>query len=255
MNKKLDLTLIIYGLALFSGISYLWGFWVNFDVNIISYVALTDIVKASVYPALPAIGVLAIYSAMDGFNSISKEKREEMVNEGGFFKGYTYFVKYYAIAIFLLAISNTVYLIYTEEGYFKLKGFYPLISIVLFYYIIASKKYLSSMSINSKVFLVTIICFLPTYLFNKGFENGVLASDHSAQGFYVVGKMYCNSNKDEKFRYISVIGNKLFSYSSKSNNVCITKAEDFQLVKYNLEKPQDKATAKSVANKSLKQDK
>jgi hypothetical protein len=62
MNTKLDVTLIIYGLALFSGISYLWGFWVNFDINILSYVALTDIVKASVYPALPAIAVLAFYS-------------------------------------------------------------------------------------------------------------------------------------------------------------------------------------------------
>ncbi|MCS6102364.1 hypothetical protein [Shewanella baltica] len=66
MSTKINLSLVVYGLVLFSGISYLWGFWIKFDINILSYVALTEIVKASVYPALPAIGILAAYSAMDG---------------------------------------------------------------------------------------------------------------------------------------------------------------------------------------------
>ena len=83
MSKKFDISIFVYGLALFSGISYLWGFWLNMDINILSYAELTDIVKASVYPALPAIGILAVYSAMDGYNSLSKKEYDERIAIGG----------------------------------------------------------------------------------------------------------------------------------------------------------------------------
>ena len=234
------------------------GFLGLFDINILSYVALTDIIKASVYPALPAIGVLAIYSAMDGFNSMSKKQHQDMIDEGGFFKGFTYFVKFYAIFVALYAIGNTVYLIITEVGYHKLKGFYPLISISLFFYIIFSNKYLLKIPVNARVFLVSLFCFLPTYLFHKGNTNGAIVANHEAQGYYVLSKGYCNSTKVEKFRYISVIGNKLFSHSSKDNSICIAKAEDFRLTKYNTEpksNSDNKTKSVSAANKSLKQDK
>lgn len=252
MNTKFDITIIVYGLALFSGISYLWGFWLYFDVNILSYIALTDIIKASVYPALPAIGVLAIYSAMDGYNSISKKQHQDMIDEGGFFKGFTYFVKFYAILLASYAIINTVYLIITEIGYHKLKGFYPLISISLFFYIIFSNKYLLKIPLNARVFLVSIFCFLPSYLFHKGNSNGAIAANHEAQGYYVLSKGYCNSTKIEKFRFIGVIGNKLFSHSSKDNSICIAKAEDFRLTKYNID---NKNKIMSAASNSLKQEK
>jgi hypothetical protein len=246
MNTKLDVTLIIYGLALFSGISYLWGFWVNFDINILSYVALTDIVKASVYPALPAIAVLAFYSAMDGYNSMSKKKYDDYVEEGGFYKGFTYFVLFYGIAMTLLGLGNAIYILVIETGYLKLKGVYPLISIVLFLYIILSNKFLMKIPVNLRVFIVSIICFLPTYLFHKGYTNGVLAADHESAGFYIQGKGYCSSSEKEKFRYISVIGSKLFSYSSKDNSICITKAEDFRLIKYNVKPKVEEIVEKEV---------
>ncbi|MEZ9899443.1 hypothetical protein AB4379_18590, partial [Vibrio breoganii] len=90
MISKVNISIFCYGLSLFAGISYLWGFWLSFDINILSFVALTDIVKASIYPALPAIGILGMYSAMDGINAVSKEAHSRMINEGGFAKGFTY---------------------------------------------------------------------------------------------------------------------------------------------------------------------
>jgi hypothetical protein len=57
--------------------------------------------------------------------------------------------------------------------------------------------------------------------------------NHDAQGYYVVSNGYCSSTEDENFRYISVLGSRLFSLSSKDDSICVTKAEDFKLVSYN----------------------
>lgn len=233
MSTKINLSLIIYGLALFSGISYLWGFWIKFDINILSYVALTEIVKASVYPALPAIGILAAYSAMDGVNSMSKKQHDEYVEAGGFFKGFTYLLKFYCVSMILLGLGSSAYTVISETGYLRLRGLYPLVSLVLFLYIIFSNRYLLNIPVNLRVFIVSVVCFLPTYSFSKGYSNGEEAMDHNAAGYYVASKGYCSSTKDEKFRYIGVLGSRLFTLSSKDNSICITKSEDFKLVSYN----------------------
>ncbi len=250
MNRKLNITLVAYGLALFSGISYLWGFWIKFDINILSYVALTEIVKASVYPALPAIGILAVYSAMDGFNSMSKKQHDEYIKAGGLFKGFTYFFKFYCISMILLGLGSSAYTAITETGYLRLRGLYPLASLILFLYIMVSNKYLLAIPVNLRVFVVSVFCFLPTASFNKGYSNGYVAMNHNAVGYYVVSNGYCSSTKDEKFRYIGVLGSRLFSLSSKDNSICITKSEDFKLVSYNktpLNKQLNKSAVKNVA--------
>lgn len=235
MPKKIDVSIIGYGLALFSGISYLWGFWLKLDINILSYVDLSDIVKASVYPALPAIGILAVYSAMDGVNAISKKQHDDYIEQGGFIKGFTYFQKIYGFSIILLALGWSAYTAITEVGYMRLRGLYPLASLALFLYIIFSNKFLLTISVNLRVFVVSIICFLPTIAFNKGFSNGELAINHNAPGFYVLGTGYCSSTSTERFRYIAVLGSRLFSISSVDNSICISKSEDYRLVKYNEE--------------------
>ncbi|GIU06982.1 MULTISPECIES: hypothetical protein [unclassified Shewanella] len=246
MSTKINLTLIVYGLALFSGISYLWGFWIKFDINILSYVALTEIVKASVYPALPAIGILAAYSAMDGVNSMSKKPHDEYMEAGGIFKGFTYLLKFYCVSMILFSLGSSAYTAMTETGYMRLRGLYPLLSLILFLYIIFSNKYLLKLPVNLRVFVVSIFCFLPTVSFDKGYANGEVAMDHKSLGYYVVSNGYCSSASEEKFRYIGVLGSRLFSLSSKDNSICISKSEDFKLISYNEPAP-NKQLNKDVA--------
>lgn len=233
MNIKLELSIVVYGLALFSGVSYLWGFWLNFDINILSYIALTDVIKASVYPALPALGVLAFYSAMDGYNSMSKAQQDVFLAEGGAAKGFTYFHKASCAAGFIFGLGNAVYLIVSNEGYFRLLGMYPLLSIVLFIYLAMSNKFLMSIKLNYRMFILLVICFLPTFLFNKGYSNGLLQSDLGAEGQYVIADGFCSSDDEVNYRFISVIGGKLFAISSSDESICVRSAENFRLVKYN----------------------
>lgn len=233
MSTKINISIVIYGLALFSGISYLWGFWIRFDINILSYIALTEIVKASVYPALPAIGILAALSTMDGVNSMSEKQQNEYIEAGGFFKGYTYFLKFYFLSVIVFSLGSSTYTAITEVGYLRLRGIYPFVSLVFFLYIIFSNKYLLNLSVKSRVAVVTLICFLPNVSFMKGYSNGELARNHDVKGHYVVSSGFCSSTDYEKFRYVGVLGSRLFTLSSKDNSICITKSEDFKLVSYN----------------------
>jgi len=233
MNIKLELSVVVYGLALFSGVSYLWGFWLNFDINILSYIALTDVIKASVYPALPALGVLAFYSAMDGYNSMSKAQHESFIAEGGFAKGFTYFHKLFCVVCFIFGLGNATYLVVSNDGYFRLLGLYPLVSICLFIYLVMSNQFLMTLPVKYRVFVLVIICFLPTFLFNKGYSNGAQQSDLNAEGQYVIADGFCSSDDKAKYRFVSVIGGKLFSISSSDESICVRSAENFRLVKYN----------------------
>lgn len=234
MNHKLDLSFLAYGLALFSGVSYLWGFWLNFDVNILSYAALTDVIKASVYPALPALAVLAMYSALDGANAMSKDLVEEYNERGGTFKRYTLVLKGWFFFSVAAVFGNAVYLILTNNGYFRLLGIYPLASMALFIYLVHNNKFLMSFPVKPRVFILTLVCFLPTYLFNKGYSNGQIVLNHEAVGHYVIAEGYCSSDESTTYRFISVIGNRLFTLSSDDESICVRSAENFRLVKYNI---------------------
>ena len=135
-------------------------------------------------------------------------------------------------------------MIIAESGYVRLRGIYPLLSMILFIYIMNSNKFLMSLSVNLRVFVVSIFCFLPTMAFSKGYSDGEIAVDQNAPGFYVSSKGLCSSSDTEKFRYIAVLGSRLFTISSIDNSICITNSEDFRLFKYN-EEP---------LNKQLKED-
>ncbi len=220
------------------------------DINILSYTELTDIVKASVYPALPAIGVLAVYSAMDGYNSLSKKEYEQHIARGGISKGFALFLKVYSWAIIAIVLGYSVYSILTESGYIRMRGIYPLISLLLFLYVMHSNKFLVSLPVNLRVFVVSIFCFLPTMAFTKGYSDGEIAADQNAPGFYVTSKGLCSSSDTEKFRYIAVLGSRLFTISSIDNSICIINSEDFRLFKYNegsLNKQLKEDAAKSAA--------
>ncbi|MCJ8352387.1 hypothetical protein [Moritella sp.] len=234
MTSKFNISLFCYSLSLFSGISYLWGFWLSFDINILSFVALTDIVKASVYPTLPAIGILAAYSAMDGINAVSKEQQSIMISEGGFAKGFSYFFTGWCIFLAVFSFGNAIYTAFTETGYMRLRGIYPLIGLALFFYTVLSNKFVMKVPMNLRVFIISIICFLPVVSFNKGFSNGQLAANHEEKGFYLESKGYCSSSKTEKFRYISNFGSRIFTISSKDNSICVSKSDEFKLIKYNV---------------------
>lgn len=43
------------------GLLFLWGYWGTFDVNVLEYLALTDVVKVAAYPIL-AYGAVTLYS-------------------------------------------------------------------------------------------------------------------------------------------------------------------------------------------------
>ena len=61
MDTKVNITLAAYAYFILVGISYMWGYWLPFELNILAFADVTDIIKASAYPLLPAVGLLLTY--------------------------------------------------------------------------------------------------------------------------------------------------------------------------------------------------
>jgi hypothetical protein len=172
MSRDVNITAALYLYALFVGASYLIGYWLPFGLNILAFADLTDIIKASIIPTIPAVGLLLTYSALDGLNSISKKQHDEYIAEGGFSKYYMKFMVIYGHAMILLFAGNLAYIIITEPGMQKLKGAFPLASLIIFCYLIYGNRHLLFMNVKSRVFVVSLLCFLPTAAFSTGNRDG-----------------------------------------------------------------------------------
>ena len=92
MDTKVNITLAAYAYFILVGISYMWGYWLPFELNILAFADVTDIIKASAYPLLPAVGLLLTYASLDGLNTISKKQYNDYMTEGGFFRVYMRFI-------------------------------------------------------------------------------------------------------------------------------------------------------------------
>jgi hypothetical protein len=165
MDSKVSATAIAYLYALMVGGAYLVGYWLPFGLNILAFADLSDIIKASVLPTLPAVGLLLTYSAIDGLNSISRKQHDEYIAEGGFFKYYMKFMVFYGHAMTGAFLLYAAYLVITEPAHQKLKGVFPLASLLVFIYLIYGNRHLLALDVKSRVFAISILCFLPTAAF------------------------------------------------------------------------------------------
>ncbi|MEZ9899461.1 hypothetical protein AB4379_18720, partial [Vibrio breoganii] len=146
---------------------------------------------------------------------------------------FTYFFTAWCIFLALASFGSAIYTAVTETGYMRLRGIYPLIGLAVFFYAVLSNKFLMQIPMNLRVFIISVVCFLPVASFNQGFSNGEIAANHEEEGFYFESKGYCSSTLDEKFRYINIFGSRVFTVSSKDNSICVGKSDEFKLIKYN----------------------
>jgi hypothetical protein len=233
MSRDINATAALYLYALFVGSSYLIGYWLPFGLNILAFADLTDIIKASVIPIIPAIGLLLTYSALDGLNSISKKQNDEYIAEGGFFKYYMKFLVIYAYAITILLAGNFAYTIITEPGMQKLKGVFPLASLILFCYLIYGNRHLLSLDVKSRVFVVSLLCFLPTAAFTTGNRDGESTLRLEGTIWEVKPTEPCVSGATDLV-LLARLNSKYLTMSKQDKSICVLQEGNIQLIKKNL---------------------
>lgn len=230
MDSKVSATAITYLYSLLIGGAYLVGYWLPFGINILAFADLTDIIKASVLPMLPAVGLLLTYSALDGLNSISKKQHDDYIAAGGFFKYYMKFMVLYGYAMTAFFLCHAAYIVITEPGYQKLKGVFPLVSLIAFIYLMSGNRHLLSLDVKSRVFVISILCFLPTAAFVTGNRDGEKIERLEGVLWEVKPRESCNSNT-EKLILLARLSNKYLTMSNGDKSICVIPDERVQLTK------------------------
>lgn len=233
MSRDINLTAALYLYALFVGGSYLIGYWLPFGLNILAFTDLTDIIKASIIPLIPVVGLLLTYSALDGLNSISKKEYDEYIAEGGFFKYYMKFLIIYGYVIIVLFAGNLAYIIATEPGMYKLKGAFPLASLAVFCYLIYGNRHLLSLDAKSRVFVVSLLCFLPTAAFTTGNKDGESTLRLEGTIWEVKSTEPCPSGATDLV-LLARLNSKYLTMSKQDKSICILQEGNIQLMKKNL---------------------
>jgi hypothetical protein len=230
MDSKVSATAIAYVYALMVGGAYLVGYWLPFGLNVLAFADLSDIIKASVLPMLPAVGLLLTYSAMDGLNSISKKQHDEYIAEGGFVKYYMKFMVFYGYAMTVAFLLYAAYLVVTEPGQQKLKGVFPLASLLVFIYLIYGNRHLLALDVKSRVFVISMLCFLPTAAFVTGNKDGEKIERLEGVLWVVKPKESCGSGTHELV-LLARLSNKYLTMSTVDKSICVLPDGNVQLIR------------------------
>lgn len=230
MKLNLQSGTVLTAYVLTCGSLYLWGFWLHFDLNILQFVDVTDIVKATILPMITTLCLWAIQSITNVINNPTSDANRELWKAGG---GYRYpiymqWVLFACISISALISFGVMFLDGTKAEKYLVMG--VLLLGALYLWILIKTNILAEYKSMRAAILITILG-MPLIFMHKGIGDaqGILKGKNT---FLVESDNLCGSNlKNESFRYIGNLSDKGFAYSLKNNSLCIFKYEYIKLIK------------------------
>ncbi|WP_227732081.1 hypothetical protein [Yersinia proxima] len=220
---------IISAYLLACGSLYLWGFWLNFDLNILQFVDTTDILKATLIPVIGTVVLFLGQALLNQYSAPTNEQTKRFITAGGIFKAYVFFQYGILIAVTVIAVSTITYNFITGDKPIKYRSIAIVVSSVVFWLLIAKSNFLHELSRYRGV-AIMFISFLPTVFFYNGIGDGKKIIS-GVDTYLVDTNINCSGDKNHKFRYIANLSNKLFSLSLTDNSLCIQNYEYLHLIK------------------------
>ena len=166
LSKDLVSTYLYFGSLYFVsvGVLYSWGYWSTFNVNILEYVGLADIVKATAYPIATA-GILTLVGAVLG-EALSGEHR--LPSGGGRDTRVGKFLRKIGPALAVLYITGTLALLIF--GPVKKWLVLPVLFAVPFYAFAKQKGFLQRLIPHDapRSIVIYMLCTLPLLSYGRG---------------------------------------------------------------------------------------
>ncbi|MHA0974447.1 hypothetical protein ACR9HQ_13320 [Enterobacter ludwigii] len=231
-NKTILNSTLITAYALFISISYLWGFWGHFDINILNYISVSDIIKSAIWPMIIALAMYLIQVAMNNYNGPRTDisvKYSEM--EKG--EKFDYILRYsYAIIMACLVLASVIYNLITGNKMIRYAAIGWILASIVFFTTSRNKDLMAYIPFKNKALFYSIFCFLPVFFLSRGVFEGdkILAGENT---FLVESDSLCSSKENDKYRYIDVMADKAFALSLKDKSICIFKFENLKLIREN----------------------
>lgn len=230
MDTKFSYPLIAYIYFLAVGVSYLWGYWLPFEFNILYFVDITDVIKGSVYPLLPALGLFTVQAAMESFNTVSREGHYAHLRDPGFGGFLVRIAVALAVAFGVFVLGYIAYLLITEQGYQKLKAIFPVVSFGALFLLRDRTKFLIGLNKGLRFFALIMICGLPSVAFHSG--NQTSNKTRQLEGTYWVlkAKEPCPDVTGELV-FLARLGNKYLTMDKNDKTICVIENSNVHLVK------------------------
>ncbi|WP_331842831.1 hypothetical protein [Pantoea agglomerans] len=251
----------IFSLATFSlysilnAIIYQWTFWDIFDVNIMQFMSINDLLPSIAFSVALPIAILGVYATVMSFllqtklisnfldsfithkqkNITSTEilisknlnaeiilapkptRRSLSINKVSLF-----------FALTIICLSGYLLYISPKNG---LKIVIALgISFSIKHLVMKSGEFRESLG-NLSLPIMVVVCSMPHVMCVSAMSNAydILKTDDN---YLVKSDSLCKKeDKSEKFRYIANVGDKAFAYSLTDKSICIFKYDKLSLIK------------------------
>jgi len=229
-NKTVLNSTLITAYALFISISYLWGFWGRFDINILNYIGVSDIIKSAIWPMIIALAMYLVQVAMNNYNGPRTDvsaKYSEMSKHEKF----DYILRYsYVIIMVCLFLGSVIYNLVTGNKMIRYAAIAWILASIVFFTTCRNQELMAYIPFKNKALFYSILCFMPVFFLSRGVLEGdrILAGENT---YLVESNALCSSSENDKYRYIDVMADKAFALSLKDNSICIFKFENLKLVK------------------------
>ncbi|MEX6047809.1 hypothetical protein AB6G44_03015 [Enterobacter hormaechei] len=243
MNIELKITLWALACAYAIGNSFIysWAFWSAFDINILQFASVTDILPSILYTiAIPSIAVIISFAIAELWERLKKKFKDTF--ESAISKKIKYYedIKYYAILTFnissIIVFTFLTYKLHKEKNNSEpfpidiyLQAGIPALVCMLAVLVIFHKTNLFDNLKIPRKFAIFIFCFIPTVCYIWGY----ISSQQILNGkntLLVKSDGQCKSEPTTQYRYISSISDKAFAMSLKDGSICIFKYNFLSLI-------------------------
>ena len=210
---------------------YLWIFWLHFDINILQFIDVSDIIKASALPSIPLIFFLLLSICLQQLNTVDYETRQKYKKAGGGFKVFSYFASAYIIFFLVIAaviIGIAIYQAFTGTFPKRCASIALLIGFGAAYYLMFRMKLFEEWG-EVRFVIIAFLCYFPSHLMNKAIDDAVNIIDGN-DTYLISSNLSCSKNTQDKFRYIATLSDKVFSINLSDDSLCIQHYEFLSLV-------------------------
>lgn len=222
MKLNIPLTTIATGLSLLSGIIYIFGLWITFDLpasTLINFLSFSDVIKASLYPLL----FISMIVFIDIPKFIKMHNEETTVSESRIaLPNGRKTNRIYVLAPTFICVS---FLYIYAKDFPNIASFCVLFITYLAIYYIRDLDAFITIKSNLKNHSLKIMMLIPFFAFNYGIRQSASIKNHPDVIVFTKDS-HCGN---KSLAFIATYSDKVFAYNKENNTICIMPADSVEL--------------------------
>ncbi|MBL5965970.1 hypothetical protein I7V30_11925 [Lelliottia amnigena] len=222
MKINIPLTTLATGIALLSGIIYIFGLWIRFDIpasTLLNFINFSDVIKSSLYPLVLISIIIFIdipkFIEMHHNNLTESSKKTSWANKSK---------RKDRIALLIILVSISLLYLYAKD-FPNAASFVVLLITFSASYYISDLEALIKVQNNIKNHSIKISLLIPFFAFHYGTTQSAIIKDYP-DVMVIAKESHCGNSP---LAFIATYSDRVFAYNKTSNTICIVSADSVEL--------------------------